>query len=192
MAFRPTSISRTATRRLVLGGLALGGLVLGACGDDDDSEAAAADSTTTATVAETTTTAAPTPETTTTVPPAPETTTTAPAPATTAPPATAPPATSPPPPPAPAKAAVTVQQFSFKPTPVTVKVGTILTWTNKDNIEHTVTSGTSDMTTGVPDGKFDGSMPAAGKSFTFTFATAGTYPYYCARHASMIGQVVVN
>jgi plastocyanin len=85
--------------------------------------------------------------------------------------------------------AVTVKQFQFMPAELTVKVGTTVTWTNQDDILHTATSG---ATPGTADGKFDGPMDGRGKSFSHVFDQAGRYPYFCNRHNSMTGTVVVD
>jgi plastocyanin len=84
--------------------------------------------------------------------------------------------------------AVTASGFTFKPSPLEVKTGAAVTWTNKDQILHTVTSGVP----ATPDGKFTGSMDGAGKTFSFTFDQAGTYKYFCERHNQMTGEVVVS
>jgi plastocyanin len=75
------------------------------------------------------------------------------------------------------------------PKDLMIKVGTKVTWTNQDQILHTATSG---ATPGTPDGKFDGPMDGVGQSFSFTFSEPGTYPYFCSRHTSMTGTVVVQ
>jgi len=85
--------------------------------------------------------------------------------------------------------AVTVKQFQFMPAELTVKAGTTVTWTNQDDILHTATSG---ATPGTADGKFDGPMDGRGKSFSHLFDQAGRYPYFCNRHNSMTGTVVVE
>src|SRR5258708_18144509 len=84
---------------------------------------------------------------------------------------------------------VTVQGFKFAPQSLEVKVGTTVTWTNKDSTVHTVTSGTPS----AKDGKFDGEVQPGGGTFTFTFAQAGTFAFFCQRHpTSMSGTVVVK
>ena len=78
---------------------------------------------------------------------------------------------------------------------VKIKVGTTVTWINTSGAAHTVTSGQP----GAPDGKFDSGiqnllMPnnqGAASTFTFTFQTAGSYPYFCQIHPGMIGLVTV-
>lgn len=86
----------------------------------------------------------------------------------------------------PAGVAVDVQGFKF-PASLEVTKGTTVTWTNKDTTKHTVTSGTRPN----KDGKFDGQLDAGG-TFSFTFAEAGTYTYYCSLHQSMNATVTVK
>jgi plastocyanin len=94
---------------------------------------------------------------------------------------------------APQRGAVTVKGFVFDPSPLTVEVDTDVTWTNQDQILHTVTAGT---TSGGDDaaksGLFDTPLDGVGKTFTFTFDKSGTYQYFCDRHHSMMGKVVVG
>lgn len=88
-----------------------------------------------------------------------------------------------------AASAVTVQAFSFKPASLEVKPGTKVTWTNQDGTSHTTTSGAP----GAKDGKWDGPLASSGGTFSFTFAQAGTFAYFCSIHgASMTGTVVVK
>ena len=77
----------------------------------------------------------------------------------------------------------------FQPDEVTVDVGGEVTWSNTDTASHTVTSGEP---SGGPDGKFDSSLFAAGKTFPHTFTEAGTYKYFCQVHPWMTGSVVVG
>ena len=85
-------------------------------------------------------------------------------------------------------APVAIQLFQFTPSPVAVEAGTRVTWTNQDDINHTVTSGTPENR----DGRFDGKLSGKGTTFTFDFTQPGTYPYFCARHQSMRGEIRVN
>lgn len=82
--------------------------------------------------------------------------------------------------------AVTIQNYAFSPKAITVKVGTKVTWTNQDGVEHTVT--TQD---GAP-AKIDSGLFGKGKSFSFTFDKAGAYEYYCEPHPYMKGTVIVT
>ena len=84
--------------------------------------------------------------------------------------------------------AVIIKTFSFDPTPLRVKVGTTVTWTNQDQTLHTVTEGKR----GDSDHDFDGELPDTGATFEHTFADAGTFDYHCTRHPGMDAQVVVE
>ena len=78
----------------------------------------------------------------------------------------------------------------FDPGVLDVAPGTTVTWTNTDKLSHTITSGkVSDDNAGS---MFDSSLVKSGKTFQFTFATAGTYDYFCTVHPWMVGQVVVG
>src|SRR3989339_2183551 len=71
----------------------------------------------------------------------------------------------------PAANQVWIQGNAFNPGNRTVSVGTTVTWTNKDGIAHTVTSNT---------GAFGSGNMGNNATFSFTFSTAGSYPYHCA------------
>ena len=80
---------------------------------------------------------------------------------------------------------VTIDNFSFSPGQVTVAVGTRVTWTNRDDIPHTVTSSA--------DPRVMRSAPLdTGDDFAFTFGQPGTYRYFCSLHPHMQGTVVVR
>ena len=99
-----------------------------------------------------------------------------------------------------APASVVIDTFAFSPKTVHVHVGDTVTWTNRDNILHTVTSGMRDYEAGNSghvtathkDGMFD--MPLNGKSATghYTFTKAGTFHYFCDRHPGMEADVEVS
>ena len=77
----------------------------------------------------------------------------------------------------------------FLPSSVSINVGDTVIWTNGDTVAHTVTSGSP---TGGPDGTFDSSLFMFGANYLVTFLQAGTYPYYCAVHPWMQGEVNVQ
>jgi plastocyanin len=83
---------------------------------------------------------------------------------------------------------VLMQNIMFVPAEIEIEVGTIVRWSNEDNVPHTVTSGTRNNPTNL----FDSGNVAAGGTFTFTFNQAGTYDYFCALHPGMDGVVVVE
>ncbi|MGA9152171.1 MAG: plastocyanin/azurin family copper-binding protein [Candidatus Nitrosopolaris sp.] len=78
----------------------------------------------------------------------------------------------------------------YNPSPLSVPVGTTVTWINNDNTGHTVTQGNPSGNT--PPNGFDSGILAPGKTFTHTFGTAGTIQYYCTLHPTMLGEVIVK
>jgi len=86
-----------------------------------------------------------------------------------------------------ASGAISIKGFAFNPAQLSVSKGTTVTWTNDDSATHTVTSGAP----GTPSGKFDQRVES-GKTFTFTFADAGTVTFFCNIHQSMRGTVLVK
>jgi plastocyanin len=83
----------------------------------------------------------------------------------------------------PETAEVKIDNFSFGPATLTVPVGASVTWTNRDDIPHTVVS---------TDGVFKSKVLDTDEKFSFTFSKAGTYPYFCSIHPKMTGKVVVQ
>ena len=82
------------------------------------------------------------------------------------------------------KTEVVIDNFNFSPQTITVPVGATVTWTNHDNVAHTVTSA---------DNQFKKSpVLKAGERFSNTFATAGTYSYFCSIHHRMTGKIIVK
>lgn len=82
-------------------------------------------------------------------------------------------------------AEVKIDNFSFGPASLTVSVGSTVTWTNRDDIPHTVVS-TDDPRV------FKSKVLDTDEKFSFTFTKAGTYPYFCSVHPKMTGKVVVQ
>lgn len=80
---------------------------------------------------------------------------------------------------------VSIDNFTFAPASLAVTVGTTVTWTNRDDIPHTVVS-TDDAKT------FKSKVLDTDESFSFTFTKAGTIPYFCSIHPKMTGTVVVT
>ena len=78
---------------------------------------------------------------------------------------------------------VKIDNFVFNPQQVTVKAGDTVTWVNHDDIPHTATSKT---------GVFRSKALDTDDKFSFTFATPGSYPYFCALHTHMTGTIVVE
>ena len=88
------------------------------------------------------------------------------------------------------KNAQTLADKAFSPNPLTVKVGTEVTWKNADTAAHTVTQG--DSSNGPTEGGFDSKLMAPKKEFKFEFEKAGTFNYYCQLHPAMVGTVTVQ
>lgn len=80
-------------------------------------------------------------------------------------------------------AAVSIGNFTFGPQILTVPAGATVTWTNGDDIPHTVVAVDKTFRTKVLD---------TGDSFSFTFARPGTYGYFCSIHPHMTGKIVVK
>jgi plastocyanin len=78
---------------------------------------------------------------------------------------------------------VLIQGMAFSPSTITVTAGTTVTWTNKDEVAHSVTSNT---------GIFDSGSISNNGSYSYLFSTAGTFPYHCMVHPMMTASVVVN
>lgn len=78
---------------------------------------------------------------------------------------------------------VTIDNFTFTPQQLTVKAGDTVTWTNHDDIPHTVTSTTMAFRSKALD---------TDDKFSFTFATPGSYAYFCSLHPHMTGTIVVE
>jgi plastocyanin len=78
---------------------------------------------------------------------------------------------------------VSIKNFAFSNTSLSVTAGTIVTWTNNDATAHTVTAD---------DGSFDSGNIAPGNSFTHTFNSMGTVGYHCTIHPMMKAAVIVK
>jgi amicyanin len=83
----------------------------------------------------------------------------------------------------PQNAEVKIDNFTFAPQSMTIKAGTTVTWTNEDDIPHTVVATAKAFKSKVLD---------TDDKFSFTFATAGTYEYFCSLHPHMTGTIVVE
>jgi plastocyanin len=77
---------------------------------------------------------------------------------------------------------VKIDNFTFTPQKLTVKAGTTVTWTNDDDIPHTV----------VSTGHFRSKALDTEDKFSFTFTTPGSYEYFCGLHPHMTGTITVE
>ncbi|MGD0304859.1 MAG: cupredoxin family copper-binding protein [Candidatus Acidiferrales bacterium] len=83
----------------------------------------------------------------------------------------------------PAAVEVKIDNFSFAPVEISVSAGTTVTWTNRDDIPHTVVS---------TDKVFKSKVLDTDDKYSYTFTKPGTYPYFCSVHPKMTGTVVVK
>jgi len=78
---------------------------------------------------------------------------------------------------------VWMQGMLFTPSSITIKEGTTITWTNKDAVDHIVTSD---------DGLFNSGTLGSGKTYSYKFSAAGTYLYHCSIHPMMTAKIIVT
>ncbi len=79
--------------------------------------------------------------------------------------------------------AIDIDNFKFGVVSLTVAAGTTVTWTNRDDVPHTIVSLTKVFKSPALD---------TGDPFSFTFKDAGTFEYYCSMHPRMTGKIVVK
>jgi len=79
-------------------------------------------------------------------------------------------------------ARVTIRDFAYAPSVLTIRAGTTVTWINRDEEPHLVTSATKMFRSGALDTR---------QSYSFSFTTPGTYRYFCTLHPHMIGTIKV-
>lgn len=81
---------------------------------------------------------------------------------------------------------VEIENMAFKQNNISVKKGTTVTWTNKDDVQHNINPD-------QPSDSFKGSeLLNKGETYSFTFDTAGTYTYHCTPHPFMKGTITVT
>ena len=78
---------------------------------------------------------------------------------------------------------VLIDNFAFNPERLTVKAGTTVIWTNRDDIPHTVVAKAREFKSKVMD---------TDESYSFTFTTPGEYSYFCSLHPHMTATIVVE
>jgi len=78
---------------------------------------------------------------------------------------------------------VTIDNFVFEPARLTIKAGTTVTWTNRDDIPHTVAA---------KDRAFKSKVMDTDETYSFTFTTPGEYTYFCSLHPHMTATIVVE
>jgi plastocyanin len=76
---------------------------------------------------------------------------------------------------------VTIDNFTFSPKETTVAVGTTVKWVNHDDIPHTVVEKKTTFRSKALD---------TDDSYSFTFASAGSFDYFCGLHPHMVGKII--
>ena len=82
-----------------------------------------------------------------------------------------------------APVAIAIDNFTFNPQKLTVKAGTTVTWTNKDDIPHAIAAVSK---------QFKSKTLDTDDGYSFTFTTPGSYEYFCSLHPHMTGTIVVE
>jgi len=82
-----------------------------------------------------------------------------------------------------ARSQVTVDNFSFAPATTSVPIGTTITWTNRDDVPHTIVS---------TEQKFRSPVLDTDEQFSHRFDVPGTCNYFCSMHPTMTGRIVVG
>jgi len=83
----------------------------------------------------------------------------------------------------PDSAQIVIKDFMFAPDSLTIKAGTMVTWSNKDDEPHSVVSDTGLFRSGAKD---------TDETFSFRFDKPGTYHFTCSIHPKMVGTIIVE
>jgi plastocyanin len=78
---------------------------------------------------------------------------------------------------------ITIDNFTFTPKELTVAVGTTVKWVNHDDIPHTVVEKKTSFRSKALD---------TDDAYSFRFASAGEFDYFCGLHPHMVGKVIVK
>lgn len=81
---------------------------------------------------------------------------------------------------------VSIQNYAYSPSDITVKLGSTVTWTNMDQVAYTVTEDDNKT-----DGPSSGPIPPA-QIFQFAFKKAGLFHYHNSLDPNMTGTVTVT
>src|ERR1035441_10467375 len=82
-----------------------------------------------------------------------------------------------------ALANVSIEDFDFNPSSVTINVNDRVLWTWNGASPHSSTSN---------GGIWDSMQNGPGFTFSWTFSAAGSFPYFCTLHPFMTGTVTVQ
>lgn len=91
---------------------------------------------------------------------------------------------------------VSIFDFGYNPSPVTIAVGDTILWTNTASTPHTVTcDGSAGTSKPAGAGNFDsgiGTPISSGGTFKVSLSVPGTYTYLCLYHTGMTGTIIVK
>ena len=94
---------------------------------------------------------------------------------------------------------ITIRDFAFSPSTLTVKAGTTVEWQNDGPSQHTTTSDAALWNSSALNPPSGGGVysSSSGGTFSYTFMTPGTYTYHCSLHPpqqypTFVGSVVVT
>jgi plastocyanin len=85
-----------------------------------------------------------------------------------------------------AEVTVSIDDFIFNTTVLTIDKGTKVTWVNDGNVRHDVTTANSSEIQDV-----NSELLANGESFSHTFEESGRYDYFCSPHPTQMRGVIV-
>ncbi len=78
---------------------------------------------------------------------------------------------------------ITIKDFAFTPSTLTIEKGANVTWVNDDTVAHRINSDTQ---------LFTSNDLNKGDTFTYQFNDTGTFPYHCGIHLYMKGTIIVT
>jgi len=78
---------------------------------------------------------------------------------------------------------VSIQNYAFNPSALTISKGANVTWKNEDSVQHNIVSDTN---------AFSSPLLNKGDTYTHQFNATGTFPYHCGVHPYMKATIVVT
>jgi amicyanin len=79
---------------------------------------------------------------------------------------------------------IDIKNFAYSLESLTIKKGDSVIWTNRDSIEHTVTSDSGT--------ELNSALLSQEQEYSHTFTNSGTYNYHCTPHPYMKASIIVE
>ena len=79
---------------------------------------------------------------------------------------------------------IEISNFAYSPSSLTINAGDTVIWTNRDSVEHTVTSDSGS--------ELASQLFSDGETYSHTFNSAGEYTYHCIPHPNMKAKIIVQ